>query len=229
MNSNRNKTLIIGFLLMSTLACISSADRTAPTQPATQDDREQLANIPQPARTIDTACSNEYYPVVLGASWKYEVNLDQPTGEDRTNYERLEIVDVSPDEFQVNVGTSSEPSAPADGFTPMIWHCSSDGLLTADELQMGFEGVTIAKDMSVGSVWTKTETATGYVLTYKSLSQETISVQAGTFDTIKVSEEDGRGQNSYFTWYSMGVGVIKVIYETQGLTISRELISYSIP
>src|SRR6185503_16605735 len=113
--------------------------------------------------------------------------------------------------------------------TQLAWHCAIDGLLPRDDFSAGFEGITISKEMPVGASWKKTETATGYTITYTSLGQESIAVPAGTFDAMKVRDDDGRGQYNSFTWYAAGVGLIKAVYETQGVTILRELISYSIP
>jgi hypothetical protein len=162
----------------------------------------------EPTAEPPSLCSNEYYPVVEGASWTYNVT-GAPTG-DYTFTDT--ITEVRADGFTL---TSSFP----DGLTrTQEWSCTSEGLvsldfgggaaagLTGSGIDAVFTtsdvtGVTLPADLAVGSTWQQSLSIQGDMNVSEGVTGsaegdvdfdaaaaaiESATTPAGTFDALRI-------------------------------------------
>lgn len=194
-------------------------------------------------------CNNPYYPVVDGATWTYQIQVQQETPTTAT-YSMSVVDDGS---FTLTV-RDVESVFTLDGT------CGEDGVILLDVPGVSAtysgegggsslyttndDGVTVPNDIQVGDDWSQTISVVGnsdgettlsatIETTYKALGYEIITVPAGTFYALKVEQNGSmtiHGSPPFdthgFLWYAQGVGTVKSGLE--GTYIS-ELVSYSIP
>lgn len=195
-------TTLLLILALFLVACGQQTPAPGGEQPLDEAAAEDPTEEPQ------GLCSNAYYPVVLGATWTYNVS-GAPTG-DFTYTDT--ITDVRADGFTL---TSSFP----DGLTrTQEWACTPDGLvalefgggsaaaLSGSGMTMTLNttnvtGVTLPSDLAVGSSWSQSwdiegnmeisgdmsGEATGDVsFNGGAVAMENVSTPAGSFDAIKL-------------------------------------------
>lgn len=194
-------------------------------------------------------CNNNYYPVVDGATWTYQISVQEEAPITATHSMTL----VDDGSFTLTV-RSDESTFTLDGTcgddgvillnVPGVsaTYSSEDGGSTLSTTNV--DGVTVPDDIQIGDDWSQTISVVGssgsevtlsatIEGTYKALGYETVTVPAGTFYALKI-EENGSlsmgGENTFdthgFIWYAEGVGTVK-----SGLdgTYTSELVSYNIP
>jgi len=62
----------------------------------------EVDSVTENTSNITSICENEYFPVVLGAYWVYDVKYEQADGSSYRLYLRHEVVEVNPDTFYVH-------------------------------------------------------------------------------------------------------------------------------
>jgi hypothetical protein len=204
---------------------------------------EQPAEVPSiPASAANDQCGNQYYPVVDGAEWIFNGPNGQftntlSTGSNGTfsitaqsDANTFLIQGVCLDGGYINLldvpGASLSHSG--DSGSSTMTTTSNDGVTLPGDIQQGDDwsqtiGVTVsAGAQSMDYVMHMTYTAVGY---------ETVSVPAGTFQALKITQSTsvGSGEPTLQTlWYAAGVGPIKTQIDA-GESIVTELVSYNIP
>lgn len=178
------------------------------------------------------ACDHPYYPIVEGATWQYTAN-----GSDYTRT----ITNVQANRF-------TETTTFDEITNEITWTCDANGLQMLEygmnEAGMSFETVNVtgvtfppAEAWTVGTSWENAFDVTGRMSqegmememtgnitnTHHIVGQETVTVQAGTFDAFKVETTSTMNMttkvmdmsmpmNVDFTttsWYAEGIGMIK--------------------
>lgn len=193
-------------VIASMLAC--SLGSGAPTEPAFPDETSQAPILNTPPVTSAPAaggCANPYLPVIVGASWTYQLTASTPDTYTHT------ILSADEDGF-------TEQDAFASGVTRQAdWKCDNGNLIalnaaggnsatvSAEGVQTDFEttaleGVTIPASINPGDTWSQsltmegTETINGSVIPAKNqltsactaVGMESVTVPAGTFDAMRV-------------------------------------------
>ncbi|MCW5874252.1 MAG: hypothetical protein KIS88_06360 [Anaerolineales bacterium] len=157
-------------------------------------------------------CTNEYHPVVEGATWVYGgTSFDGPYSWSAT------ISGVSGSGFVITNAVTS-----GSGETVLVthqWACTADGLaalehgsgpassvaaegLTANFATISYSGVSLPSTISVGDSWQQNFVLGGQIEVdeglsadstgsaayhYTAVGMETVTVPAGTFEAIKVA------------------------------------------
>lgn len=205
--------------------------------------QEPSASLEPVADNAEDECGNPYYPVVEGGLWTYQI------GEDSTATHTMTL--GSGNTFVLNV-EGEDARFTIDGI------CTDEGIFLMDVPGMsttatssdgtgrvttsGSEGVTLPNDVQVGDEWSQTINASFTVgdspmavvidTQYKAVGHETVTVPAGTFQTLRVDAQstlDMAGSKSDFTqtlWYADGVGTVK---SDVGGVASVGLVSYEFP
>lgn len=263
-NGNSAKVLFGSLFVITMLACnlgSSAQTQSQGTEPA----------VPQAAEentTANAGCINPYYPVVKDASWSYK-STGSPVGE----YQYTEVVsDVRADGFTVTsehvegFTRSMEWSCTPQGLVTTTPDDGMAGGIAAEQFKMditttGIEGVALPVQIKTGDQWTYTMTYTGLgningsevtsegttVFTMNALGEESVTVPAGTFTAMKISNEivldvlmTYQGSTnpypskfSQINYWVAGVGLVKgeTTADTGGSTYSEviELQSYTLP
>lgn len=213
-------------------------------------------------------CANPYLPVVVGATWTYE-GTEETLG---TYTFVTTIINVRPDGFTHSndfneLVQEQEWVCLPEGLQALQYNRGAAGSVTVAGTESIFEtsdvsGVSLPNEISIGDSWEQSfsisgvQTMPGGVVatsegnvTMKSeaLGQESVSVQAGEFEAMKLKTEvtidlqltmDDVAVPTLFTsesmiWYATGVGWVKSedrseIFGVESLS-SIELVSYSIP
>jgi hypothetical protein len=215
-------------------------------------------NIIQP--TSSSACANQYFPSTPGATWTYANTSPMAPNSTTTRT----ITDISPTGFVVNDATTP------DIIVRVKWSCKDGNLTMLESATISATNILLAVSsanstgflipatISVGNNWSeKLElVGTGDVngttrMTQQNDTQiactadgkESIKVQAGTFDALKVTcvynittttqIDANPGPPVSVTinitdWYVSGVGSVKT-EKTGDIIETHELTSYSIP
>lgn len=183
----------------------TAAPTEAPTEAPTATPEPTLTPEPTQAATAASGpCSNDFFPVVEGASWTYNT-----TGAGASTYTRA-IAEVRDDGFTMTNTTDSSP-------TPLHidYLCGKDGISSATLGNLpgaagsfslsvtNFSGTNFppADQWKTGATWSASYTvegggtiqdiqadATGQVTQdYEIVGQESITVPAGTFNAYQVN------------------------------------------
>jgi len=152
-------------------------------------------------------CANDFYPVVVGATWTYHGN--GPTGEFTWT---STITDVNGSGFTVTnqfdeLTATQQWSCTAEGLAALNYGGGPEASLTTSGLNGTFEttdtaGVTFPLHISAGDTWTQSftihgemgltgaglsSTADGTVSqSYTAVGMESVTVPAGTFEAMRV-------------------------------------------
>ncbi len=203
----------------------------------------------EPSPNPNNRCNNPYYPVVDGATWTYQISVQQDAPTLATH--SMTVVDDG--SFTLTV-QDAESVFTIDGA------CGEDGVILLDVPGVSAtysdesggstlsttndDGVTVPDDIQVGDDWSQTISVVGssgsevtlsatIETTYKALGYESVTVPAGTFYALKVEQNGSmtiHGSPPFethgFLWYAQGIGIVKSGLE--GTYIS-ELVSYNIP
>ena len=206
-SSNTHFSLAFIVLLLSTLAC-NFGKSAAPTEiPGDVSDiNPSIADTPQEGENQTTNfCANPYLPVVVGATWNYDLKGPIPDTYTHT------ILSVEADKFVEQDVFNSGVTRQAE------WKCENGNLIalnpsggntsnvTTEGLESNFEtteltGVTLPAVINPGDTWSQSLTLVGTqslngieVPTSNQLTSdctavglETVTVTAGTFDAMRV-------------------------------------------
>ncbi len=203
------------------------------------------------------ACmDHDFYPVVLGATWTYDMQGEQFT---------QTIVDVTPDGYTIEANV-------ADQVVSMDFICQDDGIVQLGMPGLGdmgvamdieileLEGVQFPARFAPGETWTykmtmamkmsmEMEGMGNMVVDSTSVTSadnrfgdpETVTVPAGTFTALPMYSDSNVSltmsmmgmtlpatdvASTSTTWYVEGVGMVR--QESDGSSV-MELVSYSIP
>jgi len=249
-------------ILVSMLAC--SLGAPAPQQGdgsnSTQD--EATAEAPVDNSTSINACDNPYLPIVQGASWTY--NLVAATSDTFTrsilSVEANGFTDQ--DVFGTGVTRQGKWSCDNGALTALdptggnSANVSTEGAST-DFQTTSASGVTLPAVLNPGDNWIQTVTLEGiqnlngtevpskneFTNTCTVTGRESVTVTAGTFDTIRVDCQTNMNITvtmngspislpltfTATNWYAEKVGLIKTVSTGSDLDSTIELTSYSIP
>lgn len=209
-------------------ACSFTGTNSAPAQPTAEF-------------IIEGLCDNLLYPVKQNATWTYS------STDGTNNFNTTETI------TQVTSAGFTVTSQIDDTTHIQNWSCETGGLkalqlnssnyLTSPSATLEVTGVNLPKELISGMQWLyslKLEQGT-YTVIMQEMGSESITVQAGTFDTTKFQANHQfesadvtlNFTNSSTVWYAQNIGLIKSMDNVQKsdgtFTVTTELVSYSIP
>lgn len=212
-------------------------------------------------------CANAYYPVRQGATWSYK-STGGPAGE----YSFIDtITSVREDGFTLStqfgdLTRTQEWACTPEGLTALQLGGAPAAMLNSQDMQMNLEvknasGVTFPSEINPGDQWQhnldfegnmsvagQEGSTTGNAQTsFTAIGNESVTVPAGTFDTMKIQVVTTLNFNvsfqgasvpitfsgTYTYWFAQGVGWVKASgsgsIADASFTETTELQSYSIP
>jgi len=261
-------------LLLAMMACSvfsgggGGEEIVSTDEPASSEDGSG-SNDPteEPPAVVSNLCENEYYPVVEGGTWSYYGTSSATEDYTFTNT----ITSVRDDGFTVtvefdNLTLVQEWACTPEGILALTAGGGPAGTLTTSDVNLVMDtqnasGLTYPKNIQPGSTWDATLDYTGTmdiagqtvnvsgntVYNYTAIEIESVTVQAGTFDAMKVdvvitiniiSDIQGSSVPVTFSstttsWFAPGVGWVKSDSSSDfgGFSSSEasELVSYNIP
>ena len=258
----RNK---LYFILMIGLITTFACSLTSPLENIPSAD----SSIPEESEAvvIEGLCDNPIYPVKQNATWTY-FNTGGPSGD--FSYTDT-ITEVRSDGFTLTTTfdnlTRTQEWACETGGLKALEYGGGSAAITTQSANMEFNtlqvtGISLPKEIVPGMQWLYSLTLEGtttmpdgsqtnsngtFSVTMQEVGNETITVPAGTFETIKfqstttmdiVGEFQGiqvpmQITGSTITWFAAGVGQVKSISNSDfggtPFTLTTELQSYNIP
>lgn len=217
--------------------------------------------------TVTGTCANEYYPVLQGATWTYE-----STGGPAGDYRFTDTISAAKNgSFTLtsqygDLTYIQDWNCLEEGLSSRQPAGSIAAILRTQDLTFPFEvkqvdGVTLPPALTIGDEWQHSITFDGKMeianapataegtahTNYKVLDTDSISVPAGSFETIRIQvginldvtikvqgiSVPASFSGTYTYWYARGIGLVKA--EGQGSIASAsfsetiELQSYNIP
>lgn len=212
-------------------------------------------------------CANAYYPAREGATWTY-MSTGGPAGE----YSFTDtITSVRDDGFTLStqIGTQTRTqdwNCTQEGLVALQLGGAPAAMLNSQNIQLNLNaknvnGVTFPDQINVGDKWQQSMDVDGNVsmgneggaatgkaqMNFSALGNESVTVPAGTFDTMKIQVDVTLDTNvkygllslpvpfsgSYTYWFVQGVGWVKATGtgKLMGSSFSEttELQSYKIP
>ncbi len=196
----------------------------------------------QPVVSANDKCGNQYYPVANGASWTYNGPTGQFTHTLSTGENGTFTITV-----QSEKNTFIIQGVCLDGGDIRLLDVPGVSLSTSGEAGNSSmtatqnDGITLPGDIQKGDDWSQTIGVTvnsggqsmDFVIdsTYTADDYETVTVPAGTFYALKITQSASMGSGNptvQTLWYVSGVGMVKS--ETNvGEILVNELVSYNIP
>ena len=257
-------------LLLAIMACsvFGGGDNVSTEEPGSSESGNETSEpTEEPPVAVSSLCDNEYYPVVEGGTWSY---YGTSTATEDYTFSNT-ITSVRSDGFTVTVEFDDltlvqEMACLPEGILALNAGGGPAGTLNTSGVSLEMDtqnasGITFPKDIQPGDTWTHTLDYTGTmeiagqtvnvtgntVYNYTAVETESVTVQAGTFDAMKVeivttvtiiSDIQGSSVPVTFSststsWYAQGVGWVKSdsVSEFGGITSTDlvELTSYNIP
>jgi hypothetical protein len=266
MKTNKLTVVTAGVvLLLSILACNmgQSPDPFVPVPPTVSAGLTESASATEaPANTTAGACANPYMPVVAGATWNYKLIGPVPD----TFTKSILSIEASgftdQDAFGSGVTRQGKWNCKNGNLIALNPSGGDSANVSAEGVSIDFEttamsGLTLPATINAGDAWEQTltlegtETINGTVMpaknqvanTCKAVGVESVTVEAGTFDAMKVEcitvmnieivMNDSPIQNTMTingtNWYAENIGLVKTISLGTGFDTTTELTSYSIP
>jgi hypothetical protein len=255
--------LLLTVLLVASLtACGAEDSNTGVTLPILETAE------PGTSPTASQLCGNPLYPSRQGATWVY-TSTGGPSG---AFIYANSITEVRSDGFTLNTQfadqtLTQEWSCQPDGLVVLeLGGGSTAGVsmqdMTSQLKTSEVNGLSLPKDVTPGMEWQYSLRLQGtivmpgdpqapadgvYSVTMQEVGRETVTVPAGTFETIKIQSNSNVDIVSSFggsdlpikfsgttiTWYAPDVGYVKVVengdFGGQVYSATTELQSYSIP
>ncbi len=255
--------LFLNLLLVSLTACgTDNTDNTDVVLPVLQ------TSDPNNSPIASETCNNVLYPTPQGATWIY-ASIGGPNGS--FNYTNS-ITEVHADGFTLttqlaDLTRTQEWACQPDGLKALqLGGGSAEGIsiqgMTAELKTSDVNGVNIPQTVTSGTQWQYSLNLEGtivmpgdpqapangiYSVTMQEIGGETITVPAGTFETIKIqsnstvdiissfagNEVPIKFNGTTITWYAPGVGYVKSVengdFGGTAFSATTELQSYSIP
>lgn len=262
MQTNRPTIFIMaGTLLLSMLAC--NIGSSAPDVNGAQPSMEE--NVPAtevPANDATSTCTNPYLPVITGATWTYKL-----TGPVSDTFTRS-IISVKADKFTdqdvfgTGVTRQGEWVCENGNLTALNPSDGGSATISTENVSIDFQttassGLTLPQTINAGDEWNQSTTLEGnqtinettmpvkneFTNSCKAIGVESITVEAGTFDAMKVECQtvmnltltinDNPIQQTLTlnvtNWYVENIGLVKTISLSEGFDSTIELTSYNIP
>ena len=223
---------------------------------------------PNSSLTASEICNNTLYPTPQGATWVY-TSTGGPNGS--FNYTNS-ITEVRTDGFTLttqfaDVTRSQEWMCQPDGLKALqLGGGSAEGIsvlgMASSLTTMEATGISIPRDITQGMQWQYGLSLEGtvvmpdnpqapakgtYLAVVQDMGKETVTVPAGTFETVKIQSTSTVDIMSVFagadapinfsgttiTWYAPGVGYVKSVenggFGGEAFSTTTELQSYNIP
>ena len=177
------------------------------------------------AFTAESADDLLYFPLKVGSEWVYKV-----TAPDKTSYQQNLIVFPDTTTPKIGVLVNGNP------VVEIHFNRNEQGLYKTKEISS--EGVKVldpqllllSSKLTVGSGWKWQSANTKAKMDVKIMNGGKITVTAGTFDTILVHTEGIDEEGTAYideSWYAKGIGYVKSVITTKGLTREEdELLKY---
>ncbi|MBL8100178.1 MAG: hypothetical protein JNK81_13425 [Anaerolineales bacterium] len=259
----KNRFIFLLFLIVS-LAC----NLTNPISPENIPSSDTTNTQPTENVVIQGLCDNPIYPVKQNATWTY-FNTGGPSG-DFTYTDT--ITEVRPDGFTLTttfegLTRTQKWACETGGLKALEYGGGPTAAISTQDVNMQFStlqvtGVSLPKEIVPGMQWlysltleggttmpdgSQTKSSGTFNVTMQEMGSETITVPAGTFETIKfqatttldiVGEFQGiqvpmKITGSTITWFAPNIGQIKSISNSDfggaPFTLTTELQSYNIP
>lgn len=238
---------IIIYISITSLILAACGRSATPTQVMSETpivlETTPVAGIPTTAP--NDPCLNVYFPVRRGATWTY-ASSGSPLGS--FSFEK-QVREVQPGQFEVNTGIDGKVLREVWLCRPEGLVAQSMVLMDASTLQAlnkfneiqvtNVIGMNLPPSITTGTTWslsydiqgvqmdqTNTVVATmngKVIISYTAISQEQVTVPAGSFDTVSVSmattitfaitQAGGtaniNASSQYTTWFAPGVGWVK--------------------
>ncbi|MCZ2126284.1 MAG: hypothetical protein LC099_00735 [Anaerolineales bacterium] len=222
---------------------------------------ESNSEVEKPA----SVCDNPYWPIVVGAEWIYKTTTQGDVTSFTRTIEKIEGEDnafLDKDVYDFGV-TRYGRWLCEEGNLVMLDPNGSAASVTAGGLDVEMqassaEGFTIPASLNDGDTWKQTIALEGVVNSNNAkypakeegvrerayIGKETVSVEAGTFNAIRIDCQTTisvvisfEGMDMPPTtinitnkeWYAEGVGAVKIVATWDGFDSTSELVSYSIP
>lgn len=258
MNTNKiSLSTAVGILILSMLAC-NLGNGAAPQ--ATQS--PESATNESPAGVSSNACENPYLPVTVGATWNYKITGPVPDTFTRS------IISVETGKFTdqdiFGTGATRQGNWNCENGNLIALNPSegSSATVSTENTSVDFQttassGLTLPSTINAGDEWSQSTTLEGnedingtiipakneFTTTCKAAGAESITVEAGTFDSMKVecltvmnltlTMSGAPIQNTLnlnaTNWYVEKIGLVKTMSHTDGFDSAIELLSYNIP
>lgn len=199
------KNIAIFFLVLSSLACNLGA--TPPdSSPTTESSQQNEGTPPVTEVPSQNACDNPYSPVIVGATWTYDLKGPIPD----TYVHSIVSIDgntfVEQDVFGTGVTRQGQWNCengnlialnPSDGGSSNV---STENGVSVDFQTTELKGITLPSAINAGDTWSQeiflqgTQTIEGntFPASNRTISSctaigiESVTVPAGTFDAMKV-------------------------------------------
>jgi len=212
---------------------------------------------------VTGACGNPYMPIVAGATWNYK--LTGPVS-DTFTHTILSVEDASfTEQDQFGTGVIRQGKWQCDNGNLIALNPSAGGSasISTEGISVDFQtkdlsGITVPAEINPGDTWAQSLTLEGtqtvnnlsfpasnqFSSTCKAIGVESVTVEAGTFDAMRVECENNMDitislaentpSNTVLTftnivWYAQNVGMVKTSTSGMGLDSTVELTSYNIP
>ncbi len=241
---NKYSSLSLALVLLLSACSFPGGAETpevGPLRVATVENPTQEVPPPSVANPNDE-CGNTYYPVVNGAEWIYTGPNGDFTHSLTTGSEGAftDTVQTAESKFIIEGlcmegGDINLLETPGSSLT----YQGDVGSSTLTATQN--EGISIPGDIQVGDDWSQSlvvevsvdNRTMSFTIDneFKATGYESVSVPAGTFETLKVEMEsstDGGNPLKQTLWYAQDVGLVKSVIDL-GTPIVQELVSFSIP
>jgi hypothetical protein len=262
MNSPRSHLILGSLLLIFVVAACSLSGTPATSNPP-------VAPAPPTNPPASGGCANAYFPISVGSTWTYSSQGSVLGPYTYTS----SVADVSDTGFTINMLSSLASGSSSS----VKWNCQNGNLAALDagagslsvssskvkitSTSVTADGYNVPNTFAPGTTWSEKVTVIGTVqtgartldsqiaanLNCTAAGAESITVAAGTFDTVKAicTETIGISEIVQATpipagvpstlditdWYAKGVGLVKSvrINNAAGSTTTVELTKYSIP
>jgi hypothetical protein len=267
MNKNKISYLFAGgALVFSMLACNlgKTPDPSEPVPPTVAQGTTESA----PAVATEApasgggACANPYLPIVTGATWNYKLtgNISDTMTRSIVSVEANGFTDQ--DVFGTGVSRQGKWKCENGSLTALDPSNGGSASVNTENVSVDFQttelsGVTLPATVNAGDTWTQITTLEGietingtqipaknhFVNTCTAIGVESVTVEAGTFDTLKVecktdmaitiTMQDNPIQTNLTinatNWYAENIGLVKTVSSGEKFNSTIELTSYTIP
>lgn len=198
--------LALGMMVASILACNIGAPGTPePEDPVTTGNTPPAVAAPTDPPSSDTNCTNPYLPVVVGATWEYNLTGPIPDTYTHSIVSATESGFIEQDVFASGVTRQAEWKCEDGNIIALNAPGGGNASVSAEGVEVEFEtkqisGVTLPAIINPGDTWsqslvlegTQTINGTSYPAGNSLTSDctavglESVTVPAGTFDAMRM-------------------------------------------
>ena len=178
--------------------------------------------------------TSDYFPLAIGNRWTYHYEVGTRTGvfDVRINSkETVGSVECYVREYVLQQGNQRECYA-WSGDQLFLYKTVADYkvyFLQPPALYLDSPSVTGHKWISRNEARGENGDVVRATESFEVIGPASVTVSAGTFDTIKIQVTHTNGGSAVGTrWFARGVGQVKDVSNSQGVTITTELMSYQL-